>query len=181
MALSPSRLRPAPAVRRSGRPAVTEKSRAFLSSRDCRTRWCAQAAGCGRSEGGRSVPMNTTTSSTSTASTCAMCGRALDEDHPVHDATGHPYCHSCLEHLYGHHTHARAVPIACGLCGELVDPATFGFHAGAKGRYCPDCVARLRGQPRSRRTVEAPPAARDVAFDQMLADVFSPAGSAAMA
>jgi hypothetical protein len=115
---------------------------------------------------------------TTVATTCAMCGKELNEDHPVHDATGHSYCHCCLEHLYGHRTHTRAVPVACSLCGELVDPAAFGFHAGAKGRYCPDCVARLRGQPRSRRAIQAPAAIPDVAFDQMLADVFSPPGSA---
>ena len=121
--------------------------------------------------------MSTTTPTTA----CAMCGKELHEDHPVHDATGHLYCHSCLERLYGHQTHVRAVPVACGLCGELVDPATFGFHAGAKGRYCPDCVARLRGEPRPRRRVDAPPATQDVAFEQMLADVFSRPPSAAVA
>ena len=109
------------------------------------------------------------------ASVCAMCGKALHEDHPVHDATGNLYCHSCLERLHGHSTHPRnGVATACGLCGALIESPPNGQRC-AKGNYCPDCVARLRGEHRPRRIpVALPEPAQDVTFEQMLQDVLSP-------
>ena len=129
-------------------------------------------------------PESTPEPTQATAIACAMCGRELHEDHPVHDATGNLYCHSCLQHLYGHPNHHRnGIPAACGLCGTLVETPANGVAVGAKGNYCPDCVARLRGErPAHRQPQQGPPEPiRDLAFEQMLDDVFSPPPSQAVA
>ncbi len=99
--------------------------------------------------------------------TCAQCGRPADEQ-TRHDGRGNILCHSCLEHLYGHSTHVREVPVLCERCGGAVETPL------AKGRYCVDCVARLRGERPARRSAMPSAQTNDVAFEQMLADVLEP-------
>ena len=105
---------------------------------------------------------------------CAMCGKDAGNGSPSFDGKGHVYCQSCVKHLHGHAAHGRApIPASCGMCFA---PVQASAAAGANGRhhYCEDCLARLRGErPRRRSEPARPVAVRDIAFDQMLEDVFS--------
>lgn len=77
-----------------------------------------------------------------------------------------------MQRLSGVGLHTSAAGHACALC-----ETSFVRADDAAGKnYCPDCLARLRGErPRRRVTAaENVAASIDRAFDQMLEEVFRP-------
>lgn len=111
---------------------------------------------------------------------CARCGGAVSAQ-PVHDGKGNAYCQACMERLSGLGLHASAAGHACALCETSFVRAD---DASGKGNYCPDCLARLRGERPRRRVTAAASDVRTVsgtidrAFDQMLEEVFRPGAMA---